>query len=216
MLRAEMNRVRPLIALVVVGLVGAGVAIAAGGSSPELHACASKRTGALRLLSHGKCKHSEREVSWNVAGPAGKQGPAGRQGSAGGPGAGGQQGAQGTTGATGVAGTARAYAYVLATGPGAPKLDPSRTKGFTAVAYSSGGAADATYCLTPAAGISPSDSAPVASPVYLDADAGQVSLAYPDLADGDCAAGDFEVETFVGSGSSQTPNHGISFDIVVP
>jgi hypothetical protein len=198
MLRAEMNRVRPLIALVVVGLVGAGVAIAAGGSSPELHACASKRTGALRLLSHGKCKHSEREVSWNVAGPACKQGP------------------QGTTGATGVAGTARAYAYVLATGPGAPKLDPSRTKGFTAVAYSSGGAADATYCLTPAAGISPSDSAPVASPVYLDADAGQVSLAYPDLADGDCAAGDFEVETFVGSGSSQTPNHGISFDIVVP
>jgi hypothetical protein len=117
---------------------------------------------------------------------------------------------------TGAVGSARAYAYVLATGPGAPKLDPTRTKGFTAVAYSSGGAADATYCLTPAAGISPADAAPVMSPVYLDADAGQVPLAFPDLADSDCPPGDFEAQTFVGAGGSQTPNHGISFDIVVP
>ncbi len=207
MLRAEMNRLRSLIVLVVIALACAGVAIAAGGSSGELHACASKRTGALRLLSHGKCRHSEREVSWNAVGPAGKPGPRG---------AAGLQGSAGVTGVTGAVGTARAYAYVLAIGPGAPKLDPTRTKGFTAVAYSSGGAADATYCLTPAAGISPADSAPVVSPVYLDADAGQVSLAFPDLADSDCPAGDFEVQTFVSSGSSRTPNHGISFDIVVP
>jgi hypothetical protein len=213
MLRAEMSRLRPLIVLVVVALACAGVAIAAGGSSGELHACASKRSGALRLLSHGKCKRSEREVSWNVTGSAGKQGLAGKPGTLGSPG---HQGPAGATGATGANGTARAYAYVLATGSGAPKLDPTRTKGFTAVAYSSGGAADATYCLTPAAGISPADSAPVVSPVYLDADAGQVGLAFPDLADSDCPAGDFEVQTFVGSGGGQTPNHGISFDIVVP
>jgi hypothetical protein len=197
---------KPVFAIIA-ALACAGVAIAANSSSGALHACANERTGALKLLTHGKCKHSEREVSWNAVGPAGKPGSRGASG---------LQGAAGVTGVTGAAGTARAYAYVLATGPGAPTLDTTRTKGFTAVAYSSGGAADATYCLTPAAGISPADSAPVVSPVYLDADAGQVSLALPDLADSDCPAGDFEVQTFVGSGSSQTPNPGISFDVVVP
>jgi hypothetical protein len=94
MLRAGMNRSNALI-VVVVALACAGVAVAASGSSAALHACASKRTGALRLLAHGKCKRSEREVSWNVAGPAG------RRGSAGGLGTAGRLGATGATGATG-------------------------------------------------------------------------------------------------------------------
>jgi hypothetical protein len=71
--------------------VGAGWAIAASTtSSATLRACASKSNGALRLA--GKCKSSERAVSWNTVGP---RGPRGLQGI---------QGAKGDTGATGATG----------------------------------------------------------------------------------------------------------------
>jgi hypothetical protein len=43
-----------------------------------------------------------------------------------------------------------------------------------------------------------------------------VTLAFPDLGDADCPAGDFDVQTFILSAGSQTPDHTISFDIVVP
>lgn len=207
MLRAEMNRVRSLIVLVVIALVCAGVAIAAGGSSGELHACASKRTGALRLLSHGKCRRSEREVSWNVAGQPGKQGGAGMPGDAG------RAGVTGATGVTGANGTARAYAHVIAgTDLGQkPTLDASATKGFTSVAYGTGGQTGGAFCLL-APGINPTDSAPVVSAYYDGAFANTQATAFPDAGAPNCPSGDFEVIEQAG-GSAAT---GVDFDIVVP
>jgi hypothetical protein len=214
MLRAEMNRVRSLIVLVVVALVCAGVAIAAGGSSGQLHACASKRTGALRLLSHGKCKRSEREVSWNVTGPPGKQGLAGKPGTLGSSGHQGATGAMGATGATGANGTARAYAHVIAgTAMGAnPTLDASATKGFTSVAYGTGGQLGGEFCLV-APGIDPAHSAPVVSAYYDSAftDAEQATV-YSVTPATKCPAADFQVFELSGG----EPLTGVDFDIVVP
>jgi hypothetical protein len=72
--------------------VGAGWAIAAStASNATLRACASKKTGVLRLAS--RCKSSERRVTWNTVGPRGLRGLQGIQG------------AKGDTGAAGAAGT---------------------------------------------------------------------------------------------------------------
>lgn len=51
---------------------------ASGGST--ITACANKSTGALRLLSKGSCKKTERKVAWNQQGVQGVQGPQGVQG----------------------------------------------------------------------------------------------------------------------------------------
>jgi hypothetical protein len=52
---------------------GGGWAIAASTTSnATLRACASKKTGVLRLAS--ECKSSERRVSWNTVGPRGPRG----------------------------------------------------------------------------------------------------------------------------------------------
>jgi hypothetical protein len=78
--------------------VSGGLALAATSSSPVIRACASKKTGALRLAS--KCKRTERFVSWNKQGITGPAGLAGASGSSGGTGA---QGKEGTAGANGAA-----------------------------------------------------------------------------------------------------------------
>ncbi len=69
---------------VLIGLV-VGVAVAAGGgwalaasSRGVIHACASKKTGALRLANG--CKATEKTVKWNVQGPPGLTGPRGPTG----------------------------------------------------------------------------------------------------------------------------------------
>ena len=51
-------------------------------STSELAACASKKTGALRLLKKpsAKCKKSERKVRWATRGPAGAAGSPGQSG----------------------------------------------------------------------------------------------------------------------------------------
>ena len=72
--------------------LGSGWALAAT-SGGELHACAQKSTGALRLSGH--CSKRERPVTWNIEGPRGLQGPQGAQGPQG------IQGIQGNTGASG-------------------------------------------------------------------------------------------------------------------
>lgn len=78
-----------------------------------IHACANRRTGALRLAK--RCRRGERAVSWSVVaargpiGPTGPAGPAGTHGSAGPTGAAGAQGAAGP--ATGVAGGALTGTY---------------------------------------------------------------------------------------------------------
>jgi hypothetical protein len=74
---------RAAIALTLTAVVGLGwSAIALSStSSTVIHACATKRTGALRILAaHKRCKRSERAVGWNQVGP---QGPAGGPGARG-------------------------------------------------------------------------------------------------------------------------------------
>jgi hypothetical protein len=83
--------------------IGAGWAIAASTtSSATIRACASKSTGALRLA--GKCKSSERRVSWNTVGPRGPRGTQGVQGLQGLQGTQGVQGPQGPSGSQGLQG----------------------------------------------------------------------------------------------------------------
>jgi hypothetical protein len=69
-----------------------GLAFAASGSGNVIHACANKKTGALRLAA--TCKRNERRVLWQVHGPQGLQGATGARG---------PQGIQGSPGQTGFA-----------------------------------------------------------------------------------------------------------------
>lgn len=70
-------------------LIGAGIAALLGGggwalaasTSGVVHACASKKSGALRLAGH--CTEKERAVTWNVQGPQGNQGKQGTRGATG-------------------------------------------------------------------------------------------------------------------------------------
>jgi hypothetical protein len=75
----------PFVGVAVTVLVVAlgGIALASG-SGGKIHACAQKKTGALRLA--GKCRHGERSVTWSQAGPAGATGATGGPGPAGSPG----------------------------------------------------------------------------------------------------------------------------------
>ncbi len=59
-----------------IALVGATYAQAA-----TIHACLNKKTGAVRVVSSkAKCKKSEKSLSWNSEGPAGKNGLNGNNG----------------------------------------------------------------------------------------------------------------------------------------
>jgi hypothetical protein len=74
----------PYAALLLVLVVGAGGGYAlAASKNKTITVCADKRTGILHLHNHGKCKRTQRRVSWNergVQGPQGVQGPAGQPG----------------------------------------------------------------------------------------------------------------------------------------
>jgi hypothetical protein len=70
------------------GLEGLALASSGGG---VIHACANKKTGALRLATECK-KKQERAISWNLQGPQGRTGAAGATG---------QQGPQGLPGTNG-------------------------------------------------------------------------------------------------------------------
>jgi hypothetical protein len=72
-------------------LAGAGGYAVAATRTDAIHACAAKRTGALRLAK--SCNRHERAVSWAKSGPAGAAGARGPQGS---PGTNGQPGAPAT------------------------------------------------------------------------------------------------------------------------
>jgi hypothetical protein len=106
--RLRLNVVN-LAALLVLALVATGITFAAtSGSSGTLSGCASKKTGALRILtSKHKCGKGESSLSWNAQGPPGATGATGAVGAPGAPGApGGPAGAKGATGATGATGPA--------------------------------------------------------------------------------------------------------------
>src|SRR5438046_811398 len=80
--------VRAAVAFVVVGI--AAVAASVGystltGGSNAVNACYSKKTGAVRIITSGRCKSAEYAITWNksAAGQAGKPGPPGPHGPAG-------------------------------------------------------------------------------------------------------------------------------------
>ena len=91
-------RITALIAVLVASLLATALASAAA-APVSVKACANKKSGALRLLTKGKCSRKERALSLSQTGPAGATGP---QGAAGSPGA---QGPQGPTGVQGPNGT---------------------------------------------------------------------------------------------------------------
>lgn len=97
---------------VVAVLMGASLALAASGGG-VIHACANKKSGALRVAA--KCKKNEKAVSWSIQGPAGNagsQGAPGPQGAAGPQGSAGAAGQQGPPGPdTGAAGGALSGNY---------------------------------------------------------------------------------------------------------
>jgi hypothetical protein len=65
-------------------LAASGLAVAATPqSSKVIRACAKKSNGALRLISKGSCRKSEKAVSWSQTGPQGPAGVAGAAGAAG-------------------------------------------------------------------------------------------------------------------------------------
>jgi hypothetical protein len=62
--------------MLLIALVAATYANAA-----TIHACLNKKTGAVRIVSSkAKCKKSEKSISWNSEGPAGKNGLNGNNG----------------------------------------------------------------------------------------------------------------------------------------
>jgi hypothetical protein len=78
------RNVIPYLALLLVLVVGAGGGYALAASNTKtITVCADKKTGILHLHNHGKCKRSQRRVTWNQKGPQGAQGirgPAGQPG----------------------------------------------------------------------------------------------------------------------------------------
>jgi hypothetical protein len=96
-------------------LLGGGAWAAATSFAPAIHACYSKRTGALRVAS--RCRRSERALSWNRVGPRGLTGRNGANGANGRNGANGATGATGGAGATGPTGPSDVYADGTAFGP---------------------------------------------------------------------------------------------------
>jgi hypothetical protein len=79
-------------------------------SSSKFHACVKKKDGAMRLLTKGRCKRTERAISWN------------RQGLASLPGASGSPGGTGPAGATGA--TPTGYHVI-------PLTNQTATEGFS-------------------------------------------------------------------------------------
>jgi hypothetical protein len=109
-----------------VALAAAGAAVAAFAENPPaavaIHACVNTSSGHIRIVSRpGLCRGHERQLDWNLQGPAGVAGaagpvgPAGPAGPAGAQGPAGPAGAQGPTGLAGPAGPAGANG---APGPG--------------------------------------------------------------------------------------------------
>jgi hypothetical protein len=61
-----------------IGLGAGGMALAHGGDSAKVHACVSKSSGLVRVVSaDGKCVDGEYALDWNIQGPVGPAGPAG-------------------------------------------------------------------------------------------------------------------------------------------
>jgi hypothetical protein len=130
----RVHRSGKVLSIAVVAVVAAGGSWAlAATTSGAIHACANKKSGALRLA--GKCsKKHERAVSWNITGPQGLRGATGAKGT---------NGTNGTNGATKVvvrqlfvsmptaatfySGTAQCNPGEVATGGGVNNNDAANT-----------------------------------------------------------------------------------------
>jgi hypothetical protein len=81
-----------------------GLSSAIAADTRELRACANRDTGALRLLTEGRCSKRERLIMWSQQGPKGDPGSQGEPGERGPQGESGSQGPTGATGARGPVG----------------------------------------------------------------------------------------------------------------
>jgi hypothetical protein len=124
----------------------------------------------------------------------------------------GLQGAKGDPGANGAPGTARAYAVVNPGASPAASFDTARTSGFTAVSHPNPG----IYCLTPAAGISPSDRPAVVS-VNWDSTTPPEGNGVAMRVLSFCPAGTFGVLTERSTATTEPSNaDDVGFSIIVP
>jgi hypothetical protein len=97
-----LNRLGAFTLGVVITAVSVGtVSFVNASSDATIKACANKKTGVMRYISKGKCKKTEKALSWNQMGPQGlpgSSGAAGAKGDVGAAGAKGDVGAAGTNG----------------------------------------------------------------------------------------------------------------------
>ena len=142
----------------------------------------------------------------NVSDCTGLQGPQGIQGIQGPQGI---QGIQGPQGLTGPAGTARAYATIDPT-TSPTFIIAARSSNIVSVARPSTG----VYCITPAAGISPSDSASFVTVEWGNSVGNELFAYNVDLNTFQCAANEFAVRTY--SGSPPTLSNSVGFQILIP
>jgi Lamin Tail Domain/Collagen triple helix repeat (20 copies) len=111
-----------VLVLALVATVSASVAVKrTANEDGVIHACKSKRTGLLRVVSSpSQCRASDRALSWNVRGPQGEAGPAGPRGQTGPQGEKGIQGDPGPVGPRGEIGPIGPAGADCAVGPAGP------------------------------------------------------------------------------------------------
>jgi hypothetical protein len=204
----------------VVGAMTVAVpALAGTGAQPAAHAAGARRCRAVTVISHGR-----RERACLIPGPRGPAGVTGLRGATGAKGATGKTGKTGATGKTGPtgpqgipgptgpAGTARAYAVVQPVQGSATAVDliAAQTSNITSVSEVKPG----VYCLAPAAGIDPAAATAAVSPEVSYSSASTPGVVALNAQATDCAAGDFEVETYATSGTATTAS-GYAFTILV-
>jgi hypothetical protein len=201
----------------VIAAVSVAVPALAGSSGGQAHngdvharpSAASKKRAAnarTRCFYTGKGKHRTRMCE--IAGPAGGRGPRGFVGPHG---KRGFTGPVGNTGATGPGGVARAYALVSVQG-GVVQLVTALSHEFAAVTPIAHG----KYCLTPAATIRPSETPAAVSGESWYGEPGVVPLAVLNAQHHDCAASEFEVETYNLGKTPPELSSQVAFSIVVP
>jgi hypothetical protein len=174
-------------------------------SASKIYACVKKNGTARFVKKSTKCKKGEIKLSWSSEGPAG---PAGK----GLPGAEGKTGSEGKTGPEGKPGAARAYAYMITPGTASCELLPAETKNFIACSRPATG----IYCLTPAAGINPTNSLAFVT-VEWGRSSGSLLAAFVEDAgiDGStdaCGVARFEVHTYDFAGKA---SDSVAFYILV-
>jgi hypothetical protein len=100
----KINRLGTFTLGVIITAVSVGtVSFVNAASDATIKACANKKTGAMRYISKGSCKSSERVLTWNLMGTPGTPGAAGARGATGLTGPIGPAGPAGLAGAAGTA-----------------------------------------------------------------------------------------------------------------